>query len=89
MSAARFLVSGQVQGVSFRASTRAQATQRALRGHARNLSDGSVEVLVAGQAAAIDALENWLRRGPPLARVDGLLREDLPHADVPEGFRIG
>jgi acylphosphatase len=89
VSAARFLVSGKVQGVSFRAGTRAQAAQLGLRGHARNQSDGSVEVLAAGNSAAIDALETWLRQGPSLAQVQGLLREDLAQADVPDGFRIG
>ena len=89
MSAARFLVGGRVQGVSFRAGTQAQAVRLGLRGHARNLPDGSVEVVAAGCDAAIDALEDWLRHGPPLARVERLLREDLAQAQVDRGFRIG
>lgn len=78
MKAARFLVSGKVQGVWFRASTRAQADRLGLRGHARNLVDGSVEVLAIGDADAIDALERWLHVGPPLARVDAVLRVPPP-----------
>ncbi len=73
--AARFLIRGRVQGVSFRAYTRAEAQRLGLRGHARNLADGRVEVIAAGAAAAIDALETWLSRGSPLARVDGVERE--------------
>lgn len=89
MSAARFIVTGKVQGVFFRASTREQAQRLGLRGHADNLPDGSVQVLAVGGDSAIDALEAWLRQGPPLARVEGLRREDLTQADVPDGFRIG
>ena len=74
MSAARFLVSGRVQGVFFRASTREQARQLGLRGHARNLPDGRVEVLAVGEADAVDALARWLRHGPPRARVDAVIR---------------
>ena len=88
-SAARFFVSGRVQGVAFRAHTRQQALALGLRGHARNLADGRVEVVVAGDTSAIDALERWLHRGPPLARVDALTREASDAANVPAGFGIG
>ena len=70
MAAARFLISGRVQGVAFRACTRAQAISLGLRGHARNLADGRVEVLAVGKAEAIERLAEWLQHGPPLARVD-------------------
>ena len=49
----RFLVLGRVQGVYFRHSTRLEANRLALRGIARNLPDGSVEVLVKGGAGAV------------------------------------
>lgn len=78
MPVAQFIVRGKVQGVWFRASTRAQAERLGLRGHARNLADGSVEVIAAGDADAIDALERWLHVGPPLARVDAVLRLPSP-----------
>ena len=78
MAAARFFVSGIVQGVAFRAYTRAQANALSLRGYARNLSDGRVEVLAVGDADAIERLAEWLRHGPPAARVDGVEREALP-----------
>lgn len=88
-SAARFFVSGRVQGVAFRAHTRQQALALGLRGYARNLADGRVEVIAAGDAAAIDALGHWLHHGPPLARVDALSREACDAADAPAGFGIG
>lgn len=72
--AARFLVSGKVQGVFFRASTRDQALRLGLRGHAKNLPDGRVEVLAVGAGDAIDALERWLHQGPPMARVERVER---------------
>lgn len=77
MASARFLVSGRVQGVFFRASTREQALALGLVGQAINLADGRVEVSASGAPAAIDALVLWLQRGPPAARVDDVLREPL------------
>ena len=68
-SARLFTVSGRVQGVWFRESTRREARRLGLTGHAINLPDGTVEVLAAGEAAALDELESWLRQGPPMARV--------------------
>ncbi|BFI96855.1 MAG: acylphosphatase [Rhodanobacter sp.] len=88
MPAARFLVSGRVQGVCFRASTREQATAMGIAGHAVNLPDGRVEVLAIGAAAALDALERWLRQGPPAARVDAVERTALPE-QAGQGFRTG
>lgn len=75
MAAARFFVSGRVQGVAFRAFTRVQAMASGLHGYARNLADGRVEVLAVGDADAIERLAEWLRHGPPLARVSQLARE--------------
>jgi acylphosphatase len=65
----RCLVSGRVQGVFYRGSTRAQALTLGLSGHARNLDDGRVEVLACGRIAALKELEQWLWIGPPSARV--------------------
>ena len=88
MATARFLVSGRVQGVFFRTSTRNEAERLGLSGTANNLADGRVEVVASGSDAALDALEKWLRLGPPSARVDGVVREAM--ADRPmQGFRTG
>lgn len=76
MVAVRFLVSGKVQGVFYRASAREQALALGLAGHARNLADGRVEVIAYGSASAVEALERWLWRGPTAARVDDVSRED-------------
>lgn len=86
--AARFLVSGRVQGVAFRACARQRAAALNLSGYARNLADGQVEVLAAGEPAAVDALGEWLWTGSPLARVDSVVREPAA-APAQSGFEIG
>ena len=86
--ARRFRVTGRVQGVCFRASTRTEAKRLGLTGHARNLADGSVEVLACGSAQAIDALARWLAAGPPLARVDGVVAEEVA-IEPPASFTVG
>jgi acylphosphatase len=88
MDAARFLVEGRVQGVGFRAWTRRRALELGLRGHARNLPDGRVEVLAAGTPAALAQLADALRAGPALARVDAVTRTTVEAFDG-EGFHIG
>jgi len=58
-----------VQGVFFRTSTRDVAVQLSLTGYAKNLPDGSVEVVACGQSDEIDKLAAWLREGPRMASV--------------------
>jgi len=77
MPCAKFIVNGRVQGVFFRASTRAEAVRLGLTGHAKNLADGSVEVLACGDATALDELQLWLRIGPPAARVENVTRSSV------------
>jgi acylphosphatase len=89
MSAARFIVTGHVQGVFFRASTRERALALGLRGSAVNRADGSVEVRAAGEPEALDALERWLRHGPAHARVEAVRREPLDPDTLGEGFATG
>lgn len=85
MASARFLVSGRVQGVFFRASTRNEAQRLGVAGSARNLADGRVEVIASGSEDALSALERWLRHGPPSARVDDVTRESIADRDF-DGF---
>ena len=87
MAAARFFVRGRVQGVWFRASTRDVAIRLGLSGHARNLADGRVDVLAVGDADAIEALAAWLQRGPPGARVDGVVCEPAA-VEALAGFEV-
>ena len=87
-SCARFIVHGRVQGVFFRASTRTEALRLQLTGQARNLADGSVEVLARGEDAVLDALERWLHVGPSAAQVNRVVRTVADSAPT-SGFRIG
>ncbi len=62
-----------------------------MRGFARNLADGSVEVFAQGEPAAVRAMSEWLKLGPPQARVDAV--EDLEPAvelvaQLPRNFQV-
>lgn len=71
-------VYGKVQGVGFRFFTQQEAVKLGLRGYARNLDDGSVEVVACGQDEQVETLLAWLKAGGPRsARVDKVLAE--PH----------
>jgi acylphosphatase len=87
--ARRCYVSGRVQGVFYRASTRERATSLGVRGHAINLPDGRVEVLAIGEPAAVHALIEWLAIGPPAARVANVEVLEVMMAELdeaPAGF---
>jgi len=78
MTCARFIVTGRVQGVFFRASTRERALRLGITGHAKNLGDGSVEVVASGTRESVDELDAWLHHGPQAAEVERVRREALP-----------
>ena len=84
----RWLVSGHVQGVFFRASTRRQAEALGLAGTARNLADGRVEVIACGSGPTLDALAAWLHDGPPAAEVTSVEAHGYDGA-APQGFMTG
>ena len=77
-------IRGRVQGVGFRESMATAARAAGAAGWVRNRRDGGVEALVQGPAAAVDATLAWAHRGPPLARVDGVVT--VP-ADVDPALR--
>jgi len=68
----RVLVRGRVQGVFFRAETRARAESLGLAGSVQNLPDGSVEAVFEGRPDRVDSMVDWCRRGPPGASVEDL-----------------
>jgi acylphosphatase len=74
----QIFVSGHVQGVFFRDSTRQIARQLKLTGGVRNLRDGRVEVLVAGDETSLQSLIKWLKIGPKLAKVSTIEVLDYP-----------
>ena len=81
----RSFVSGRVQGVFYRATCVRKATELRLRGFARNLGDGRVEVLACGDPAAVGDFIAWLWEGSPASKVTDVATE---HAD-PGGVQPG
>ena len=77
MVAVHAFVSGRVQGVAFRQSTRQQARRLHLVGWVRNLRDGRVEVWAQGPREDVDALVDWLWIGPLSAKVTGVLSDEV------------
>ena len=71
-----FRITGRVQGVFFRASTRSAAEPLGVNGHAINLADGSVEVRACGTGDAVTALHEWLQHGPPAASVQSVEEQE-------------
>ena len=81
-AARKFVVTGRVQGVGFRAFAARVAHALELTGAAANRPDGSVEIVAIGPEHALDRLEAALHEGSRLARVDGVAAEKVPEAEV-------
>lgn len=84
----RAIVTGKVQGVCFRAETVGVGHQLGLRGYARNLPDGRVEVVASGAEASLARLIAFLHQGPSLARVDGVELEWNDATPLENGFVV-
>jgi acylphosphatase len=85
--AIRCVVAGRVQGVYYRGATVEQAARLRLDGWVKNLADGRVEVVAAGQPEAVAELASWLWQGPSAARVDAVHAEEWT-GSVPAGFAV-
>jgi acylphosphatase len=81
-------VSGKVQGVYFRDTTRNRAAEHGVDGWVRNLPDGRVEAVFEGDEAAVDAMIEFCHEGSPAARVDGVEVEDADDRGPFEGFEV-
>ena len=84
-----FLISGRVQGVFFRDSTKKEALKLGLNGSAVNLPDGTVKVCLNGETEDIDLLERWLQIGPDLAQVESVIEVDIDQQLELNGFKVG
>ena len=82
--AVRFMVDGRVQGVSFRFFTRENADRLDLVGYVRNLSDGKLEVCAYGTDKNLDKLEKKLEKGPRMARIESIDREEVSAEELKE-----
>ncbi|HMK35714.1 MAG TPA: acylphosphatase [Desulfomonilaceae bacterium] len=75
----RVLVSGLVQGVNFRANTRAAARHAGVYGWVRNLPDGRVEAVFEGEPEKVNHMVAWCRKGPSFSRVSHVdVRDEEP-----------
>ena len=84
---AHVFVSGTVQGVYYRASTRDAARERGVDGWVRNLDDGRVEAAFEGPRDAVEEMVAWCETGSPAADVAGVEREfEAPEGE--DGFRV-
>ena len=83
----RCTVSGHVQGVFYRASARHEAERLGISGYARNLRNGSVEVLTCGEKEAVDDFCAWLAKGPSQAQVMNVSCESV-NIEIPVGFDV-
>lgn len=88
MRRVRAIVTGRVQGVSFRAATAREAHRLGVTGWVRNRADGSVELEVSGEAEAVAGLLAWCAHGPPAARVARVDTEELVAGSGDADFRI-
>ena len=82
------LISGKVQGVGFRAFTRRNATELGIRGYAKNLPNGKVEVVAEGDKGTLDGLLMAVRKGPSAARVSDVKIEERPFSGTYKAFDI-
>jgi acylphosphatase len=84
----RIIVSGRVQGVFFRRAAAEQARTLGVNGFARNLDDGSVEIVGEGKRRNLEMLLAWARKGPPHARVDAVQAQWEPYRGEFAQFRV-
>ena len=89
MSHARSVrVMGRVQGVGYRAWTRAEAERLGLRGWVMNRDDGSVIALLCGPREAVETMIERMRDGPGAAVVRDLREDSAAPNPEPDGFEI-
>ena len=84
----RYLVSGRVQGVFYRDSTRRQARAQGISGWVRNRFDGRVEVLACGDEQQLERFKKWLEIGPEYAKVTNIKEIAENPSTVPSGFDV-
>lgn len=88
LAAARVVVSGRVQGVFYRQTTKDKARSLGLVGWVRNQEDGSVALEASGPRERVMQLIDWCRKGPPAARVDNIQVEWLEQNSSAANFDI-
>jgi acylphosphatase len=85
---ARVRVSGRVQGVFFRDSTREKAQELGLSGYVKNTPDGDVEALLEGPTEGVEEMVRWCGQGPPHASVENVEVSYESSGDDLTGFEV-
>jgi acylphosphatase len=88
MKKVHLIVSGRVQGVWYRGSARDHARTLGVNGFARNLRDGTVELMVEGEDELVDQMVAWAWEGPKLAIVSDIKVEELPYEPEHHDFGV-
>ena len=80
-------ITGKVQGVFFRQSSKEKALSLGLTGFVQNEADGSVFLIAEGVDEPLQSLKDWCRHGPPLSRVESIEIVDVDPSGI-KGFQI-
>ena len=88
MKQIHIFVTGRVQGVFFRQSTRVIAIKNNVNGWVRNLDDGKVEIVAQGETNNVDNLADWCKTGPANSRVDEFELKEESITDEFENFEV-
>lgn len=87
MKTIRLIIKGKVQGVFYRATAKDVAEQFDIKGWARNLPDRNVEITATATEEILQKFIEWCKQGPPKAKVDEVIIEELNDQDFRD-FRI-
>ena len=82
------VISGRVQGVWFRATTKQKAEQLGLTGWVRNTYDGNVEAVFEGDENSVKEMLEWCHKGPPLSKVVNVEVKNQKPTNGFDGFSI-
>jgi acylphosphatase len=82
------MITGRVQGVWFRATTRQKAEQIGITGWVRNTRDGCVEAIFEGEENCVKEMIEWCHRGPPLAKIENVEVKNQSLTNGFDGFSI-
>lgn len=88
MKKVRIIVSGRVQGVSFRYYTKQFADKLNLKGSVKNLPNGTVEVIAEGKEDSINQIIDFCKKGPSWAHVEKIIVEEEPETEKLKEFKI-
>lgn len=88
MKGRRILLSGRVQGVGLRYFVYRKAQKYNIKGYVRNLANGDVEIIAAGESQDLERFFQNIRTGPPAARIDNISIEELPETATYDSFQI-